>query len=66
MSEYTNHCKTSVKGNSGQKSTFTETDQRTLIKTVSKNRRTTAAHMAAELNIRLDDHFHENCLTGAS
>jgi hypothetical protein len=42
MSAYTNHGKTSVKQNSGQKLTFTETDHCTLRRTVSQNHKTTA------------------------
>jgi hypothetical protein len=53
---YTNHGKaTSAKGNSGQKSTLTKGDDRTLRRTVSKNHRTTAAQMTTELNIHLED-----------
>jgi transposase len=52
MSAYTNHGKTiSAKRNSGQKSTLTERDRRTLRRIVSKNNRPTAAHVTAELNI---------------
>jgi transposase len=55
MSAYTNHEKTiSMKRNSGQKSTLTEREHRTL-RTVSKNHRTAAAQVSTELNIRLED-----------
>jgi hypothetical protein len=51
-----NHGKiTSVKMNSGQKSTLTERDCCTLRRIVSKNHRTTAAQVTAELNIHLED-----------
>jgi hypothetical protein len=53
MSAYTNHGKTtSAKKNSGQKSTLTERDCRTLRRIVLKNHRTTAAQVTAELNIQ--------------
>jgi hypothetical protein len=56
MSAYTNHRKTtSEKRNSGLKSTLTERDCRTLRRIVSKNHRTTAAQVTAELNIYLED-----------
>jgi transposase len=56
MSAYTNHGKTaSAKRNSGRKSTFTERDGRTWKRVVSKNHRTTAARVTAELNIHLED-----------
>jgi transposase len=56
MSEYTNHGKTtSVKRNSGQKSTLTERDHCIVRRPISKNHRTTVAHMTAELNIHLED-----------
>jgi hypothetical protein len=56
MLEYTNHGKTiSAKRNSGRKSTLTERDRRTLKRIVSKNYRTTAAQVTAELNIHLYD-----------
>jgi hypothetical protein len=45
----------SLKWNSGQKSTLTQRDRRTLRMIVSKNHRTTAAQMAAELNIHLEN-----------
>jgi hypothetical protein len=63
MSAYMNHGKTSMKRNSGQKSTVVERDRRTLRRTVLKNHRTTAAQVTAKLNIHLDDHFDKNCLT---
>jgi hypothetical protein len=56
MSAYTNHTKTiSAKRNSGQNSTITERDRRTLRRIVSKNHATIAAQMIAELNIHLED-----------
>jgi hypothetical protein len=56
MSAYTNHRKTiSAKRNSVQKSTLTERDRLVLIRIVSKNHITTAAHVTAELNIHLED-----------
>jgi hypothetical protein len=55
ISVYTNHGKTSVKRNSKRKSTLTERDRRTLRRTVSKNHRTTAAQVTAELNIHPKD-----------
>jgi hypothetical protein len=51
----------SVKKNSGQKSTLTETDHHTLRSTVSKNQQTTAAQVTAELNNHIEDRFHKNC-----
>jgi transposase len=58
MSAYTNHGKTtSAEWNSGRKSTLTEKYRCTLRWTVSKNHRTTAAQLRAELNIHLEDLF---------
>jgi hypothetical protein len=55
MLAYMNHGKTTpVKRNSGQKSTLTERDNCTLRRTVSKNRRTTAAQVIAEQSIHLE------------
>jgi hypothetical protein len=55
-SAYTNHGKTtSEKRNSGRKSTLTERYRCALRRTVSKNHRTTAAQVTAELNIHLED-----------
>jgi transposase len=52
MSAYTNPGKTaSAKRNSGRKSTRTGRDRRTLKRIVSKNHRTTAAQVTAELNM---------------
>jgi hypothetical protein len=50
-----NHGKTtSVKRNSGQKSTVTETERHSLRRTISKNHRTTAlGDWTAELNVHL-------------
>jgi hypothetical protein len=51
MSACTNHGKTtSAKRNSELKSTFTERDRRTLRRIVSKNQRTTAAHVRGQQN----------------
>jgi transposase len=58
MSAYTNHGKiTLAKRNSGRKSTLTERDRCILRRTVSKNHRTAAAQVTAELNIHLEDPF---------
>jgi transposase len=52
---FTKHGKTtSAKRSSGRKSTLTERDRRTLW-IASKNHRTTAAQVTAELNIHLED-----------
>jgi hypothetical protein len=51
MSAYT----TSAKRNSGQKSTLTERDRHTMRRTVSKNHKTTATQVTAELNIHFED-----------
>jgi hypothetical protein len=54
MSAYANHGKTtSAKRNSGRKSTLTQRDLLILRRIVSKNHRTTAAQLTAELNIHL-------------
>jgi transposase len=56
MSAYANHMKTtSAKRNSGRKLKLTRRDRRTLRRIVSKNHRTAAAQVTAELNIRLED-----------
>jgi hypothetical protein len=47
---YTNHGKTSVKRNSGQKSTLTEEDCRTLRRIVLNTHRTTAAQVTGQQN----------------
>jgi transposase len=57
ISAYMNHGETSAKRNSGRKSTLTEGVCRTLRMIVSKNYRTTAAHVTAEPNIHLQDPF---------
>jgi transposase len=55
---YTNHGKTaSAKRNNGRKSTLTERYHHILRENVSKNHRTTATHVAAELNNHLEDHL---------
>jgi hypothetical protein len=52
MSAYTNHRKeTSAERNSGRKSTLTERDCLILRRIISKNHRTTAAQVTAELSI---------------
>jgi hypothetical protein len=56
MSAYTNHRKkTSANRNNVRKSTLTERGSRILRRPVSKNHRTTAAQVTAELNIHLED-----------
>jgi transposase len=60
MSAYTNRGKTSVKRNSGRRSTLAERDRHTL-SIVLKNHRTTAVQVTAELNIHFEDRFHKNC-----
>jgi IS30 family transposase len=56
MLAYTNHGKTtSANRNNVHKSTLTERDSRILRRPVSKNHRTTAAQVTAELTIRLED-----------
>ena len=56
MTAYTKHGKTSLaKRNSGRKPKLSERDSRILNTTVSKNHRTTAAKVTAELNINLED-----------
>jgi predicted transcriptional regulator len=54
MSAYTNGKTTSAKRNSWRKSTLTKRDRRTLRRIVSKNHRTIAAQVTAELNIHLE------------
>jgi transposase len=55
MSAYTTRGKTtSAKRNSGRNSTLTERDRRILTRIFSKNHRTTAAQVTAELNIHLE------------
>jgi transposase len=64
MSAYANHrMTTSMKTNSGRKSTLRERDCHTLGRIVLKNHRTIVAQMTAELNINLEDCFHKNCPT---
>jgi transposase len=56
LSAYMNHGKaTSAKGNGGRISTMTKRDRRTLRTIASKNHRSTAANVTAELNIHLQD-----------
>jgi hypothetical protein len=76
MLAYKNHGNTtSVKSNSGRKSTLTERDRRTIRRIVSKNHRTTAAQVTAELNIHPEDHvstktvrreFHKSNIHGSA
>jgi hypothetical protein len=47
--------RTSANRNGGEKTTSTERDPRTLRRTVSKNQRTIATQVTAELNILLED-----------
>jgi transposase len=57
---YTNHGKTtSAKRNSGKESTLTERNRSPLRRIVSKHHRTTAAQVTTELNIHLEDRFHD-------
>jgi hypothetical protein len=60
MMAYTNHGKTSAVRNSGQKPKLNERDHHILKRTMSKNHRTTAAKVTAELNIHLEDRFHKS------
>jgi len=54
MTAYTKHGKTSsAKKNSGRKLKLTDRDRRTLTKIVSKQHKSTAAKVIAELNIHL-------------
>jgi transposase len=56
MLAYMNHGKTtSLKRNSGEKSTVTERYHHTFRRTVLKNHRTTEAQVTTELNIHLQD-----------
>jgi hypothetical protein len=55
MSAYMDHGKTSAKRNGGQNSTPTERHHRTMGRILSKNCRSTAAQVKAELNIHLED-----------
>jgi len=56
MTEYANHGTTSTaKRNSGWKPRLSERDCHTLKTTVSKNHRTTASNVQAELNIHFED-----------
>jgi hypothetical protein len=56
MMAYTNHGKTSsAKKNHDQKPQLSDRDCQTLMMNVSKNYRTTAAKVKAELNIYLED-----------
>ena len=56
MTAYTNHGKTSsAKNNNGQKPKLSDRNHHTLKRIMSKNHRTTAAKMTAQLNIYLED-----------
>ena len=67
MMTYTNHGRTSsAKRNSGRKANLRERDCCTLKRIVSINHRSTAAKVTAKLNIRLEERFNKNSLTGAS
>ena len=56
---YTNHGRTSTKGNSGQKPQLGERNRHTLKGTVSVNHKSTTAKVTAELHIHLEHHFHK-------
>jgi hypothetical protein len=63
MTTYTDNGKTSsAEGNSGRKSKRSERDRPILKRIVSKNHRTVAAKVTAELSIHLEDRFHTNSL----
>jgi len=66
MTTYTNHGRTSTKGNSGQKPKLSERDHCTMKGFVSINHKRTTAKVAAELHIHLEDRFHKNSLMRAS
>ena len=50
----------SAKRNTGRKPKLSERDRRILKGIVSKNHRTAAAKLTAEINIHLEDRFHKN------
>jgi transposase len=56
----------SAKRNTGRKPKLGEIDRRILKGIVSKNHRTAAAKLTAEINIHLEDRFHKNIPTGVS
>jgi len=56
----------SAKRNTGRKPKLGERYRRILKGIVSKNHRTAAAKLTAEINIHLEDRFHKNIPTGAS
>jgi hypothetical protein len=67
MTAFKNHGKAlSGKRNTGRKPKLSERDRRILKGMVSKNHRTAAAKVTAELSIHLEDRFHKNSPTGAS
>jgi transposase len=55
MSTYANHGKTSAGMNNGRKSTLIERVRRTLRRIISRNQRTAAVWVTAELNIHLEE-----------
>ena len=61
MTTYTNHGRTSTKGNS-QKPKLGERNRHTLKGIVSVNRKSTTAKVTAELHIHLEHHFHKKML----
>jgi transposase len=64
---YTNHEKTSPpKRNSGRKQKLSERDRHSLKRTLTINRRSTAAKVTAELNIHLEDCSYTTSLTRVS
>jgi hypothetical protein len=66
ITTYTNHGRTSAKGNSGQKPKLSERDRLTMKGIVSINHKRTTGKVTAELHIHLEDCFHENSLMRAS
>jgi len=59
MMTYTNHGRTSTKGNSSQKPKLGERNRHTLKGIVSVNHKSTTAKVTAELHIHLEHHFHK-------
>jgi hypothetical protein len=67
VTAYTNHGNASpAERNSGWKPKLSERDRHTLKRIVSKNHRTTAAKVTAELSIYHEDCFHRNSSKRAS
>jgi hypothetical protein len=56
----------SAKRNTGRKPKLGERDRRILMGIMSKNYRTAATKLTAEINIHLKNRFHKNSPTGAS